>query len=144
MNVIYLECCKFGMLAKVTRLGRFISILSRNFPWAVEVCQKIQCNWWEQVVLSRSTLAVFIHTLPLQATKCMGRGLIRKNLAENMLCIRGFLCPFFCLIIPVIWEDVSTYSKYWQIDNDFCSFVCMFFFFFFTLLGQTYTPGNKD
>lgn len=33
INVIYLECCKFGILGKeVTRLGRFISILSGYFP----------------------------------------------------------------------------------------------------------------
>ena len=95
---------------RVTRLGRFISILSRNFPWAVEVCQKIRCNWWEQVgqVFNRSTLAVFIHTLPLQATKCMGRGLIRKTFLQTHSASGVFLCPIFHVVIQVTWEDIST------------------------------------
>lgn len=85
INVIYLECCKFGILGKeVTRLGRFISILSGYFPWAVEVHQKIRCNWREQVVLilSRSALALFTPFLYRQQN-VPSRGLIKKTFLQT-------------------------------------------------------------
>lgn len=120
-----LNAANLARWGRVTRLGRFISILSKIFLWAVEVCQKIQCNWGEQVVLSRSTLAAFIHTLPLQGTKCMGRRLIRKTFQPIRSAPSVFLHPSIHVIIPVSWV-VSTYWKYWQIGNDFCSFACVF------------------
>lgn len=103
-----LNAANLAHCGRLTRLGRFISILSKNFLWAVEVCQKIQCNWWEQVVLSRSTLAAFIHTLPLQGTKCMGRWLIRKTFLQMRSAPSFLLHPSIHVIIPVSW-DVSTY-----------------------------------
>lgn len=99
-----LNVANLARWGRVTRLGRFISILSRNFLWAVEVCQKIQCNWWEQVGLSRSTLAAFIHTLPLQGTECMGRRLIRKTFLQRCSAPSVFLHPSIRVIIPVSWD----------------------------------------
>ena len=128
------KCYLFQMLTiwpieAVTRLGIFISILSGNYPWTVEVCQKIQHNWWEQVglILSSPTLALFTPFLYRQQN-VPSTELIKETFLKTYS-LHQVSFPFLSFIykiISVTWEDTNTYLKRFWIGNDFYSFADTF------------------